>query len=166
MTISLAYSMQKMIKDKNFVRHLAASETMGEVTTICSDKTGTLTENRMTVVKSCICGVEEVTQSLSAEMRSLFHEAVSVNSTVLIENIDSKTPNFIGNKTEGALLVFSRRELGVQEDLMVVRTRLPKLAEIPFSSARKRMSTAVRTSNNRIALHCKGAAEIVIDHIR
>lgn len=83
-TIALAYSVKKMMKDNNLVRHLDACETMGNATTICSDKTGTLTTNRMTVVRAFVCGTmhEECPQfsKLPASMSELLVQAISVNT--------------------------------------------------------------------------------------
>lgn len=83
-TIALAYSVKKMMKDNNLVRHLDACETMGNATTICSDKTGTLTTNRMTVVRAFVCGTmhEECPpfSKLPASMAELLVQAISVNT--------------------------------------------------------------------------------------
>jgi Ca2+-transporting ATPase len=158
-TISLAYSMSKMIKDKNFVRHLAASETMGEATAICSDKTGTLTENRMTVTKAFVGGIEDPTsQTLPKLAAEVLLEGISVNSTAHVQKIDSPTPVFVGNKTEGALLVYAHK-LGCEYD--TIRKSRNKIGEIPFSSARKRMSTIIVTADGA-RVYTKGASEIVL----
>lgn len=83
-TLSLAYSVKKMMKDNNLVRHLDACETMGNATTICSDKTGTLTTNRMTVVESYICDKQYVVtpkyDEIPANVGSLIVQGISVNS--------------------------------------------------------------------------------------
>lgn len=91
-TISLAYSMMKMMKDQNLVRHLEACETMGGATNICSDKTGTLTENRMTVEKIWVAGkeFEGEPEGLNESVAGLFAEGVSVNSSAYIERGDKK----------------------------------------------------------------------------
>lgn len=124
-TMSLAYSMRKMMKDNCLVRRLEACETMGGATQICSDKTGTLTENRMTVHRIVVAGqvVDFSSRSSASEsdardlpalhdaFRSVLAEAISVNSTATLErnNDDTKQQEVIGSKTEGALLLLLAR---------------------------------------------------------
>eukprot|EP00762_Andalucia_godoyi_P004657 ANDGO_03669.mRNA.1 Calcium-transporting ATPase PAT1 len=160
-TISLAFSMVKMIKDRNFVRHLDASETMGETTCICTDKTGTLTENRMTVVIGYFGGnefsvptgnlgnfadLQQITDDLSqtampsAHLRHLLCESMCLNSTCFIENIESPNPVFVGSKTEGALLVFAYKMGAAYGD---VRNTVNVIRVNQFSSEKKRMSVLV-----------------------
>ena len=112
-TLSLAYSTQKMMQDNNLIRVLAACETMGNATTICSDKTGTLTQNRMTVVEGWLAGkyYEQVpsADTLPAALVKCISEGAALNSTAnLMENTapnNDGMPIVIGSKTEGALLV-------------------------------------------------------------
>ena len=118
-TISLAYSTKKMYEDQNFIRILAACETMGNATNLCSDKTGTLTENRMTVVEAWMgnkkysevefdqCRAEECVKEIVAENCCL-------NRTAYLIYVDAagrplQRPNVIGNKTEGALIVMAKQ---------------------------------------------------------
>lgn len=164
-TISLAYSVSLMKKDKCLVKQLASCETMGGVTTICSDKTGTLTENRMTVVKGLVTGVSFDSEAskklhLSAEVDEILNVGIAVN-TAATSRIEQgpNGPIFIGSKTEGALLWFLSEERGC--DFKHVRKNFPPFAEVPFSSARKRMSTIVRLPNG-FRMFTKGAAEIVL----
>ncbi|KAI9096530.1 E1-E2 ATPase-domain-containing protein [Phlyctochytrium arcticum] len=128
-TISLAFSMFKMIKDNCFVRHLDASETMGEATCICTDKTGTLTENRMTVVKALVgdrvfygegSGEEQFhafsTSTFEPGVKDIFTEGICVNSNCFIKVSErGSQPVFVGSATEGALLIFASK-LGVPYD--------------------------------------------------
>eukprot|EP00798_Chlamydomonas_sp_ICE-L_P007259 gene7259-371_t len=111
-TISLAYSMMKMMRDKSFVRVLAACETMGGATAICSDKTGTLTENRMTVVEGWFGGKKlghaPAAHELSPNLLSdLMHNIALSSKAFLIEDDDGRI-EFVGNRTECALLVLMR----------------------------------------------------------
>ncbi|TPX39836.1 hypothetical protein SeMB42_g04577 [Synchytrium endobioticum] len=183
-TISLAFSMFKMIKEKCFVRHLDASETMGEATCICTDKTGTLTENRMAVVKTYVGdkaynghGSAEPdaapfsTNTFNENVRDLLSEGIAVNSTCLIRQRDNGgQPAFIGSATEGALLVFSSR-LGSDHESIRENAIKADNGLWTFSSSRKRMSTLVIDSNviapgsntrSKYRLHTKGASEIVL----
>ncbi|KAJ3089613.1 Calcium-transporting ATPase 10, plasma membrane-type [Quaeritorhiza haematococci] len=184
-TMSLGFSMFKMMKENCFVRQLHSSETMGEATCICTDKTGTLTENRMTVVKACFgdfvlngegSGERDLNEfkpdSLPKALKELVCEGIAVNSTCFLKFKEgSSRPIFVGNPTEGSLLVFAQK-LGVQyED---VRNRVEKVHHGTwlFDSARKKMSTLIVPStsapspspdtNCTYLLHSKGASEIMI----
>ncbi|KAF0690723.1 hypothetical protein As57867_017846, partial [Aphanomyces stellatus] len=165
-TIALAFSVKKMLKDNNLVRHLNACETMGSATTICSDKTGTLTTNRMTVMQ-CYVGQEEfsVAQSLrlqaSSTTKDILTTSICVNSTaeILPPKQVGAQPEHTGNKTECALLQFAA-DLGV--DYTPVRKALPICHMITFSSAKKRMSVVVPLSESKCRIFTKGASEIVL----
>ena len=151
-TLSLAYSTQKMMDDNNLIRVLAACETMGNATNICSDKTGTLTENRMTVVESWLGGKFSpegvVPSGVPAVLSSLLIKGLSCNSTAnLLVTAEGKT-EVNGSKTEGALLIFIKSLFGA--DYASVRadgfdpTRGDQL--FTFSSKRKRMSVLLLSS--------------------
>lgn len=167
-TISLAYSMQSMLKDQNLVRQLAACETMGGATQICSDKTGTLTQNRMTVVSAWAAGEfhkpaksfeKNFAKKVPKKTVQLFAQGVSVNSNAFFKRKNPEDePEFNGNKTECALLLMADR-LGFDYDQ--IRKTTNKSHMIPFSSDRKRMSTIIE-SKGKYMLHCKGASEIVL----
>ncbi|KAI8617675.1 hypothetical protein BC830DRAFT_1062238 [Chytriomyces sp. MP71] len=180
-TISLAFSMFKMIEENCFVRHLDASETMGEATCICTDKTGTLTENKMTVVKMHVTNRfyhgegsgEFDSMKYSADMfedrlRNLLVESICINSDCFIKiNETNGQDVFIGSATEGALLLLVRK-LGVNYE--EVRKMVKKVdgGTWTFSSERKRMSTLVYprsktpSTPSKYRLHTKGASEIIL----
>lgn len=147
-TLSLAYSMRRMLKTNNLVRKLHACETMGSATVICTDKTGTLTQNRMQVRYADFCG------DFPAEV---IYEGIAVNSTAQLD-FSSKLPQVVGNPTEGALLIWL---LDKNIDYRDLRASTQRLVELPFSTDRKFMATEVRSANGRHYLYVKGAPEIV-----
>ena len=144
-TLSLAYSMRRMLKTNNLVRKMHACETMGAVTVICTDKTGTLTQNRMTVYEM-VC----------EKLDDVLYENIALNSTA---NLDGE--KVIGNPTEGALLLWMR-DAGV--DYAEKRAAVEVLDAVPFSTERKYMSTTVRSlaMNGETVTHLKGAPEVVM----
>nr|XP_037281565.1 plasma membrane calcium-transporting ATPase 2-like isoform X11 [Rhipicephalus microplus] len=170
-TLSLAYSVKKMMKDNNLVRHLDACETMGNATAICSDKTGTLTTNRMTVVQSYICGVLHKSspryESLPAVVADKILYGISVNSAytsrVMAAENPGELPKQVGNKTECALLGFV---LDLGKDYQSVRDDIPEemLHKVyTFNSVRKSMSTVIPLDGGRgFRVYTKGASEIVM----
>ncbi|KAL8186939.1 UNVERIFIED_CONTAM: ATPase, Ca transporting, plasma membrane [Gekko kuhli] len=170
-TISLAYSVKKMMKDNNLVRHLDACETMGNATTICSDKTGTLTINRMTVVQAFIGGTHyKVVPSpdlIHPTIMNYLLKGISVNcaytSKVLTPEKSGGIPRHIGNKTECALLGFL---VELKQNYESVRTKIPEEALFKvytFNSDRKSMSTVLRNANGSYQIFTKGASEIILD---
>lgn len=153
-TLSLAYSMRKMLKTNNLVRKLHACETMGSTTVICTDKTGTLTKNQMSVNQYVFFHDEkdEITTKL-------LEEGIAVNSTASLDLSDEKNPKAIGNPTEGALLLWLRKR-GV--DYNNLKNTASVKAEIPFSTERKYMATLVHSSIiDKDVLYVKGAPEII-----
>ncbi|XP_040298330.1 plasma membrane calcium-transporting ATPase 3 [Bufo bufo] len=169
-TISLAYSVKKMMKDNNLVRHLDACETMGNATAICSDKTGTLTTNRMTVVQSYIGDLihkeKPDPSSLNSKILDLLVNAIAINcaytTKILPPDKEGALPQQVGNKTECALLGFV---LEMQRDYQLVRDQIPEetLYKVyTFNSVRKSMSTVVCLPNGGFRLYSKGASEIVL----
>eukprot|EP00002_Diphylleia_rotans_P008165 TRINITY_DN1790_c0_g1_i3.p1 TRINITY_DN1790_c0_g1~~TRINITY_DN1790_c0_g1_i3.p1 ORF type:complete len:1061 (-),score=214.77 TRINITY_DN1790_c0_g1_i3:197-3379(-) len=162
-TLSLAFSVQRMLEDKNLVKHLDACETMGSATTICSDKTGTLTTNRMTVMAAWIGDIQmpenPSLSGISSEYRSIFSESISCNSTGRIEKDSKGLWDYIGNKTECGLLRFL---VDCNVDYDTVRKNAKVIHTYPFSSKRKRMTTVVRLSNDQVRLYTKGASEIIL----
>ncbi len=147
-TLSLAYSMRSMLRTNNLVRKLHACETMGATTVICTDKTGTLTQNRMQVYKTNFFGNPS---------QELLFEGIAVNSTARLDT-SKEVPEVLGNPTEGALLLWLHKQgvnyLGLKEKVTVIE-------ELPFSTERKHMATVVRSANGKTMLYVKGAPEIV-----
>lgn len=170
-TLSLAYSVKKMMYDNNLVRHLDACETMGNATTICSDKTGTLTTNRMTVVQSYIAGVYYKTvpqfSAIPAEVAKLFVQGIALNSaftTRILPPDDAKSdlPKHVGNKTECGLLGFVLA-LGKSYQAYRDETTEEMLTRVyTFNSIRKSMSTVIPREGGGYLLYTKGASEIVL----
>ncbi|EAW64079.1 ATPase plasma membrane Ca2+ transporting 2 [Homo sapiens] len=169
-TISLAYSVKKMMKDNNLVRHLDACETMGNATAICSDKTGTLTTNRMTVVQAYVGDVhyKEIPDpsSINTKTMELLINAIAINSAyttkILPPEKEGALPRQVGNKTECGLLGFV---LDLKQDYEPVRSQMPeeKLYKVyTFNSVRKSMSTVIKLPDESFRMYSKGASEIVL----
>lgn len=151
-TLSLAYSMQKMLQTNNLVRKMHACETMGATTVICTDKTGTLTENLMTVAEAQFFGVD------GAESQ-LVKEGIVLNSTATLDKASDSSSKVYGNPTEGALLLWLDLEgVAINE----VASGAEVLAQIPFSTERKYMATIVQSQLGTPILYVKGAPEIVL----
>lgn len=154
--LSLAYSMRRMLKTNNLVRKMHACETMGATTVICTDKTGTLTQNKMQVYESRFFGMP------SGCLRDdAVAEGMAVNSTASLDFSDPKSPQVLGNPTEGALLLWLDQQ-GV--DYRQLREAASIDEELPFSTERKYMATVVRSPRlgGQRVLYVKGAPEIVL----
>lgn len=156
-TLSLAYSMRRMLKTSNLVRKMHACETMGAATVICTDKTGTLTMNRMQVAVTDFFGVDG--RSASDSDMALVYEGIAVNSTAQIDDTDESSPVVVGNPTEGALLLWIR---GQGKDYRSIRGEARVVAELPFTTERKYMATVVDCSDGIRRMYIKGAPEIVL----
>ncbi len=152
-TLSLAYSMRRMLKTNNLVRKLHACETMGAITVICTDKTGTLTQNQMQVYKTNFFGHPS---------DDVLYEGIAVNSTAQLDRSHQK-PQVLGNPTEGALLLWLESH-GV--DYVEVREKVDRVEELPFNTERKYMATVVKSSTGEKILYVKGAPEIVFGMCR
>lgn len=150
-TVSLALSMRKMLKENNLVRRLHACETMGAATVICTDKTGTLTQNKMTVVDShFVCKEQDLI------------DGISVNSTAELTEKEDGTMIGIGNPTEVALLSWIRFKYSA--DYSQHRSEWVVISQEPFSTQTKYMTTTARNiSDGRIVKFLKGAPEIILD---
>ena len=188
-TLALAYATKRMLKDNNLVRVLRSCETMGNATCICSDKTGTLTQNVMTVVAGTIgtsnrfsnrsakaidsgkakqddidgVPVQEFIASVSQPVKDLWRQSIAINSTAFESEQEGKRV-FVGSKTETALLDFSRDFLAM--DLITVERSNAQIAQmIPFDSGRKCMGMAIKRSDGKgYRLLVKGASEIMLKY--
>lgn len=147
-TLSLAYSMRRMLRTNNLVRKLHACETMGATTVICTDKTGTLTQNRMQVYETKFYGNPD---------SKVIEEGIAVNSTARLD-LAGDTPSVLGNPTEGALLLWLYKR-GV--DYQAIKDKVTVIEELPFSTERKYMATVVQSADGSRILYVKGAPEIV-----
>ncbi|KAE9585573.1 putative calcium-transporting ATPase [Lupinus albus] len=162
-TLTLAYSMRKMMADKALVRRLSACETMGSATTICSDKTGTLTLNQMTVVEAYVgrkkLNPPDDSSTMHQEVLSLINEGIAQNTTgnVFVPKDGGET-EVTGSPTEKAILSWAMK-LGMKFDLL--RKASTILHVFPFNSEKKRGGIAVKTDSG-VHIHWKGAAEIVL----
>lgn len=173
-TLSLAFATTRMVKENNLVRILRACETMGNATVICSDKTGTLTQNRMTVVASKLglsfdlikpgeldfSSVHKAARSLSQAVQDLFVKSIAINSTAF-EGQEGGKETFIGSKTEVAMLDLLQKYF----DLHLSRERDGAVISqlIPFDSKRKCMGVVVQLPSGQYRLLVKGAAELMLE---
>ena len=150
-TLSLAFSMRKLMKSNTLPRTMHACETMGAASVICTDKTGTLTKNQMEVAE---VKLNQTDERLLAEM-------IAVNSTANLDFADEETVKVIGNPTEGALLLWLNKK-GIS--YLDIREKVPIIECLPFSTENKYMVTVVKSSvlGKRVA-YVKGAPEILMD---
>ena len=151
-TLSLAYSMRRMLKTNNLVRKMHACETMGATTVICTDKTGTLTQNQMRVDEMQFYGIDETSSAVL--------EGLAVNSTAQLDFTDASHPRVLGNPTEGALLLWLNDH---GTDYRQLRESAEVVDQLPFTTERKYMATVVESAlmpGKRI-VYVKGAPEIV-----
>ena len=147
-TLSLAYSMSRMLKTNNLVRKMHACETMGATTVICTDKTGTLTQNQMQVYKTNFFGEPS---------NEVLYEGIAVNSTAQLD-LSGEKAQVLGNPTEGALLLWLKEHGANYQDL---RSNAIRIVELPFTTERKYMATVVKSTTGKTILYVKGAPEIV-----
>lgn len=174
-TLALAFATTRMLKENNLVRVLRACETMGNATTVCSDKTGTLTTNKMTVVagtfgscsfakadsQSSTKPVAQWASELSAPAKEVIVQSVAINSTAF-EGEDAGQFAFIGSKTETALLQLARDHLGMQS-LPQARANEQVVQMFPFDSGKKCMGAVIKLPGGRYRLLVKGASEILLE---
>jgi Ca2+-transporting ATPase len=152
-TLSLALNMRRMLSTNNLVRKMHASETMGAVTVICTDKTGTLTQNQMTVQEA------NFEQMGEGSLPALLAEGISLNTTAYVETT-SEGVTGMGNPTEIACLKWLQAQ---GEDFLTWRNKAETLVQLPFSTEYKVMMTVVRSAvDNRLRIYLKGAPEAVM----
>jgi len=179
-TLALAYATKRMLKDRNLVRVLRSCETMGNATTVCSDKTGTLTQNVMTLVAGSIgtanrfstrpgeasdgrrdidgVTISESVDALAKSVRNLWKDSIAINSTAF----EGEEGGFVGSKTESALLDFAKANLGMDR-LNVERGNAEVVQMIPFDSSRKSMGMVIKLKEKSgYRLLVKGASEIML----
>jgi Ca2+-transporting ATPase len=185
-TLALAFATTRMLRDANLVRHLKACEVMGNASTICSDKTGTLTQNKMQVVSGTIgttlrfggakrgessgastpvdtsgdISIAEFANMLSSPVKDILLKSIALNSTAFEGEVDGEK-TFIGSKTETALLILAKAHLGMGP-VSEQRENAKVLQLIPFDSGRKCMGVVVHGPNGTARLYIKGASEIVL----
>ena len=190
-TLALAFATTRMLRDNNLVRLLRACETMGNATTICSDKTGTLTQNKMSVVagafstesrfgdkeapadeKAVDNEKSEVAKTMSSGEQREFTASLAkdvreilkdsiVLNSTAFEGEEDGKLVFIGSKTETALLQFAAENLGI-ESLAEERANANIVQMVPFDSGRKCMAVVIKLSNGKFRMFVKGASEILI----
>lgn len=149
-TLSLALNMRRMLKTNNLVRKMHACETMGAITVICTDKTGTLTQNLMQVHDA----------QLDESQKDLIAEGIAVNSTAFLEEKEDGKPSGVGNPTEVALLLWLN---GKGQDYISLREQAKVINQLTFSTERKYMATLVDSPLQKAhVLYVKGAPEIVM----
>lgn len=158
-TLSLALSMRKMLKHNNLVRRMHACETMGAATVICTDKTGTLTQNKMQVYQAHFYGLPDGGHLTDDEDGTIVCESIACNSTAYLDDSDPAHVVALGNPTEGALLLWLR-DAGV--DYMSLREGSEPLAQMPFSTMTKYMATVIDSATGQRLLLVKGAPEIIM----
>ena len=159
-TLSLAFSMKRLMKQNTLPRTMHACETMGAVSVICSDKTGTLTQNQMKVVNTAFAQLNN--QQLGTDkVSSLLREGIAVNTTADLDFSDPKKIKAIGNPTEGALLLWLHND-GI--NYLDIRESVTIIDRLQFSTERKYMATIVRSevTGTRV-VYVKGAPEILMN---
>lgn len=169
-TLSLALSMRRMLKTNNLVRRMHACETMGATTIICTDKTGTLTQNQMQVVEAHFVQTPPAITPPPATPKEggvqrnnsqlLIDLSIACNTTAYLDDSDSEKVIALGNPTEGALLLWLYQRGG---DYIALREQYRIIDRMPFSTERKYMVSVVMLDNTHPVLLLKGAPEIVMD---
>lgn len=158
-TLSLALSMRRMLETNNLVRKMHACETMGAATVICTDKTGTLTKNRMSLGASRIFGLKDEKLD-DSEAGRLMKEGIALNSTAFLDYSDQNKVKVIGNPTEGALLLWL---FDNNVDFVRIRDNTKIVKQLPFTTRYKYMATVIHTGeHNRNLLYVKGAPEYMM----
>ena len=162
-TLSLALSMRKMLKSHNLVRKMHACETMGATTVICTDKTGTLTQNQMTVYQTNFYGLQDG-QLSDNEYSKLLAEGIAMNTTAFLDFSDPEKVKTLGNPTEAALLLWLNDQ-GI--NYADSRESVTVIEQLTFSTERKYMATLVQSpALGKKILYVKGASEILFGHCK
>ena len=164
-TLSLALNMRRMLSTNNLVRKMHACETMGAITTICTDKTGTLTQNLMQVHEPNFYALKNHGDLGEDDISHLVAEGISANSTAFLEETaPGEKPKGVGNPTEVALLLWLNKQ---GKDYLPLRENAPVLDQLTFSTERKYMATLVQSPLlGKKVLYVKGAPEIVLGKCR
>ena len=160
-TLSLALNMRRMLSTNNLVRKMHACETMGAITVICTDKTGTLTQNLMQVHEPNFYGLKDGGVLAGDDISKLVIEGISANSTAFLEETgEGEKPKGVGNPTEVALLLWLNAQ---QQNYLEFREQVTVLDQLTFSTERKFMATLVQSPLiGKKVLYIKGAPEIVL----
>ena len=160
-TLSLALNMRRMLSTNNLVRKMHACETMGAITVICTDKTGTLTQNLMQIYEPSFYGLKNGGEVGEDDISKLVIEGISTNSTAFLEEIaEGEKPKGVGNPTEVALLLWLNSR---NRDYLELRENAPVVDQLTFSTERKFMATLVKSPlMGKKVLYVKGAPEIVL----
>jgi len=175
-TISLSYSSGQMLREGNLIRQLQACETMGNATNICTDKTGTLTENRMTIVEGMFGGVhisQEAFESTNptALMKGDFAYNCALNSNVFLQDKDETgkaydRPKVVGSATEGAMVLLLRKWGIDYQALRDTYFSTSRDMQFPFNSTKKRSTVILcdfPEGGDKVKLLCKGASEVILE---
>lgn len=158
-TLSLALSMRRMLETNNLVRKMHACETMGATTVICTDKTGTLTQNKMRVKEFKIYGLHD-NKLDDSQTSMLVKEGISMNSTAFLDFSDKQNAKAVGNPTEAALLMWLFKR---NVDFIRYRDHTKIVKQVPFSTKYKYMATIVNTDDpDLLLMYVKGAPELVM----
>lgn len=161
-TLSLALSMNRMLKTNNLVRKMHACETMGATTVICTDKTGTITQNQMQVYETNFYNLKDQVLGDDALSR-IIKEGFAVNSTAFLD-LSADKVKALGNPTETALLLWLNSKKG---DYLSLREKAGELKQLTFSTERKDMATIVNSPLlGKKILYVKGTPEIVLSNCR
>lgn len=160
-TLSLALSMKRMLMTNNLVRKMNACETMGAVTVICTDKTGTLTQNQMSVNDMNFMGLPNKTLNDNA-ISNIVKESIALNTTAFLDFSNERKINVIGNPTEGALLLWLHKQ---KVDYLDLRENVMMYQQVPFSTKYKFMVSVVESPTfKKPMFYVKGAPEIILKH--
>lgn len=159
-TLSLAMSMKRMLTANNLVRKMHACETMGATSVICTDKTGTLTQNQMQIEETRFFALSEQTLGGNNEIDTLVSESIALNTTANLSTNEKGRATVIGNPTEGALLLWLT---GQNVQYETLRRNIPIIEQLTFSTERKYMATVVKSpATGKRILYVKGAPEILL----